>query len=399
MKKKGSPPIGWSLAGPTSGRVLPTSGHAPHVSSSNNIRQYCRFTSPLSLGFAPQVGISGLGLYSSGKLHSFIGSGYQSSNLAKGGFYPKGNFSSFINQNKNGSNTKNPSEEEHLVPTIRRDLYNLEDFQTQYENAKFFVIKSYSEDAIHKCIKSDFWSSTPNGNTKLDAAFHDAEAKTIETGTKCPIFLFFSVNGSGQFVGVSEMLGSVDFNKDMDLGQLDKRNGFFPVKWHVIKDVPNPQLRHITLENNDNRPVTFTRDTQEVGLKQGIEMLNIFKSYTAKTSILDDFNFYENREKLLKTKWSGEQASSPTEIYSNHDFAKNLKTGEMTAEAGARPNGASDPTSSLVNLTKNLSLSSHPASSSKKRNSHPPKNGERTMQLMNGNMQLTPGSQQETGIL
>ncbi|KAH7850548.1 hypothetical protein Vadar_034733 [Vaccinium darrowii] len=91
------------------------------------------------------------------------------------------------------------------------------------------------EDDIHKCIKYDVWSSTPNGNRKLDAAFHDAEAKTIETGTKCPIFLFFSVNGSGQFV----------------------------VKWHVIKDVPSSQLRHITLENNDNKPVTYTRDTQE----------------------------------------------------------------------------------------------------------------------------------------
>lgn len=339
---------------------------------------------------------------------SKLGSGYQSSNLAKGAFYPNGNFSSFINQNQgllmhspmsyrpnsrvwngnnskprdrngefdasteqtrgprgqNGSNPKNPSEEEQLVPTIRRDLYNLGDFQTQYENAKFFVIKSYSEDDIHKCIKYDVWSSTPNGNRKLDAAFHDAEAKTIETGTKCPIFLFFSVNGSGQFVGVSEMLGPVDFNKDMDFWQLDKWNGFFPVKWHVIKDVPSSQLRHITLENNDNKPVTYTRDTQEVGLKQGIEMLNIFKSYSAKTSMLDDFNFYENREKSLKTKRSVKQAPSPTEIYNNHDFAKNLKTGEMTAEAGARPNGASDPTSSLVNLTKNLSL-----------NSHPPKNG------------------------
>lgn len=74
----------------------------------------------------------------------------------------------------------------------------------------------------------------------------------------------FQVNGSGQFVGVSEMLGPVDFNKDMDFWQLDKWNGFFPVKWHVIKDVPSSQLRHITLENNDNKPVTYTRDTQEV---------------------------------------------------------------------------------------------------------------------------------------
>jgi hypothetical protein len=67
-------------------------------------------------------------------------------------------------------------------------------------------------------------------------------------------------------LGVAEMIGRVDFDKDMDFWQLDKWNGFFPVKWQIIKDVPNTQLRHIILENNDNRPVTFTRDTQEVSL-------------------------------------------------------------------------------------------------------------------------------------
>lgn len=72
------------------------------------------------------------------------------------------------------------------------------------------------------------------------------------------------MNGSGQFVGVAEMIGQVDFTKNMDFWQLDKWNGFFPLKWHIIKDVPNTQLRHIILENNENRAVTYSRDTQEV---------------------------------------------------------------------------------------------------------------------------------------
>ncbi|KAI8023384.1 YTH domain-containing protein ECT2 [Camellia lanceoleosa] len=336
-----------------------------------------------------------------------LGSGYQSANLMKG-YHPVGNFSSFINQNQgvimhnssmnyrsnsrvwngnnkfnrlrdrnvgfdasseltcgpraqNGSNPSNPSEVEQLGPMVRRDQYNVKEFQTVYDNAKFYVIKSYSEDDIHKCIKYDVWSSTPNGNKKLDAAFHDTEAKACETGTKCPIFLFFSVNGSGQFIGVAEMIGPVDFNKDMDFWQLDKWNGFFPVKWHIIKDTPNTQLRHIILENNDNRSVTYSRDTQEIGFKQGIEMLNIFKSYSEKTSVLDDFNFYEIREQSLKAKRSSKQASSQTEVHMNHDFPMNLKTGETTTEeaAAARSNNSSDSTS-LVNLTKNLSLNSHP---------------------------------------
>lgn len=72
------------------------------------------------------------------------------------------------------------------------------------------------------------------------------------------------VNASGQFCGVAEMTGQVDFNKSMDFWQQSKWNGYFPVKWHIIKDVPNSQLRYIVLENNENKPITNSRDTQEV---------------------------------------------------------------------------------------------------------------------------------------
>lgn len=60
------------------------------------------------------------------------------------------------------------------------------------------------------------------------------------------------------------MVGPVDFEKSVDYWQQDKWSGQFPVKWHIIKDVPNSQFRHIILENNDNKPVTNSRDTQEV---------------------------------------------------------------------------------------------------------------------------------------
>lgn len=72
------------------------------------------------------------------------------------------------------------------------------------------------------------------------------------------------VNTSGQFVGLAEMLGPVDFGKTVDYWQQDRWTGCFSVKWHVIKDIPNSVLRHITLENNENKPVTNSRDTQEV---------------------------------------------------------------------------------------------------------------------------------------
>lgn len=62
------------------------------------------------------------------------------------------------------------------------------------------------------------------------------------------------------------MVGPVNFDKSVDFWQQDKWSGQFPLKWHMIKDVPNSQFRHIILENNDNKPVTNSRDTQEVGI-------------------------------------------------------------------------------------------------------------------------------------
>ncbi|RWW34441.1 hypothetical protein BHE74_00022379 [Ensete ventricosum] len=75
---------------------------------------------------------------------------------------------------------------------VNKDEYNRPDFRTQYEHASFFVIKSYSEDDIHKSIKYDVWASTPNGNKRLDNAFQVAQEKMAEKNSKCPVFLFFS---------------------------------------------------------------------------------------------------------------------------------------------------------------------------------------------------------------
>lgn len=188
---------------------------------------------------------------------------------------------------------------------ILKGSYNQLDFVTNYKVAKFFIIKSYSEDNVHKSIKYGLWASTPNGNKKLDAAYREAKEKH---GT-CPIFLLFSVNASAQFCGVAEMVGPVDFDKSVDYWLQDKWSGQFPVKWHIIKDVPNSQFRHIILEKNDNKPVTNSRDTQEVELEQGIEMLNIFKNYESYSSILDDFHFYEQRQKAMQERKAGQQAN------------------------------------------------------------------------------------------
>ncbi|ONM04150.1 evolutionarily conserved C-terminal region 5 [Zea mays] len=209
----------------------------------------------------------------------------------------------FLNEQSRGPRATKPKKQPEVdskdeVPTtgVGRELYNKPDFVMEYTNARFFIIKSYSEDNVHKSVKYGVWASTTNGNKKLDSAYREAKEK----GEHCPIFLLFSVNASAQFCGVAEMIGPVDFEKSVDYWQQDKWTGQFPVKWHIVKDVPNNLFRHIILENNDNKPVTNSRDTQEVKLEQGMEMLKIFKNHDDDASILDDFEFYEEREKALQ---------------------------------------------------------------------------------------------------
>ncbi|XP_071726472.1 YTH domain-containing protein ECT4-like isoform X2 [Rutidosis leptorrhynchoides] len=198
---------------------------------------------------------------------------------------------------------KEPEVIEKVSSVPDREQYNLLDFPDTYEDAKFFIIKSYSEDDVHKSIKYNVWSSTQNGNKKLDAAYQEAQLKS----GPCPVFLFFSVNTSGQFVGVAEMVGPVDFDKRLEYWQQDKWVGCFPLKWHIVKDLPNSLLKHITLENNENKPVTNSRDTQEVKLEQGLQVIKVFKEHSSKQCILDDFEFYEDRQKRIQEKKAKQQ--------------------------------------------------------------------------------------------
>lgn len=216
---------------------------------------------------------------------------------------------------------------------------------------------------MHKSIKYNVWASTPNGNKKLDAAYQEAQ----QNSGGCPVFLFFSVNTSGQFVGVAEMVGPVDFNKNVDYWQQDKWIGCFPVKWHIVKDVPNSLLKHITLENNENKPVTNSRDTQEVKMEQGLLVLKIFKDHISKQCILDDFDFYEDRQKRIQEKkakqqlfqkqvWEGKATEEKIRENLKADV-KSQKPSEVSAGLNKENlQAAAQTTSTEVKLTENISI-------------------------------------------
>ena len=91
-------------------------------------------------------------------------------------------------------NTKNSSLTEKLNP-----------------NSKFFVIKSFSEEDVHKSIKYGVWSSSKNGNIILNNAFKDSHEKGGE------VYLFFSCNGNGEYLGMANMKTLCDLNRSFEL--------------------------------------------------------------------------------------------------------------------------------------------------------------------------------------
>ncbi len=178
---------------------------------------------------------------------------------------------------------------------LAENKYNPSEMNLDLTNARFFVIKSYSEDDIHRSIKYSIWTSTEHGNRRLEQAFREQKGKGN-------VYMLFSVNGSGHFCGMAQMMSEVDFNTTTGVWAQDKWKGRFDVRWIYVKDVPNSQLRHIRLENNENKPVTNSRDTQEVPMEKARQVVKIIHSYHHTTSIFDDFEHYEKKQEEDDTK-------------------------------------------------------------------------------------------------
>ena len=195
------------------------------------------------------------------------------------------NNNSFNNNNTNNNKLNfNPLNDMNLTNQIQNQ--NLNTINEKIP-AKFFVIKSIDEANIIRSINFKIWCSTIKGNQKLQKAFKESEKKY-------PIYLFFSVNGSGKFMGVAQMVSDVEYRVNFNYwSQNDKWKGFFFVNWIFIKDIPNRIFRQIINEYNDNKPVTSSRDTQEIYPSAGMRMLKIFKEYPQESSIFDNMNMEE----------------------------------------------------------------------------------------------------------
>ena len=238
-----------------------------NINSKNQIKQQSNFFKDSNEGMNNK-NIS-TNIFNNNKLQDQI-------NMESQPYYPKYRIMNMLNnQNK-------------YLNEINNNIYNHNNLSnSDILPGKFFVIKSIDEANIIRSISFKIWCSTIKGNQKLQKAYKESE-------NNYPIYLFFSVNGSGKFMGLATMNSEVEYRVNFNYwSQSDKWKGFFFVNWKIIKDIPNRIFRNIINEYNDNKPVTSSRDTQEIFPSAGIKMLKIFKDYPQESSIFDTMSLDE----------------------------------------------------------------------------------------------------------
>ena len=203
--------------------------------------------------------------------------------------------------------------------------------ETINQNCKFFVIKSFSEEDVHKSIKYNVWSSSKNGNLTLSNAFNITKEKNGS------VYLFFSCNGSGRYAGIARMKTPCDENKSFELWTQDgKWPGLFDVEWLFIKDVPFKEFKNviITMKDGEIKPISNARDTQEIPFEQAKIMIQKIAEYQNSNTILEHFEFYdmrqENYERNMQMNKNKEMKGNETgnNITDNSNNTKNNNNDE-----------------------------------------------------------------------
>ncbi|PWN43596.1 YTH-domain-containing protein [Ceraceosorus guamensis] len=224
-----------------------------------------------------------------------------------------------------------------LSPEVQRLIasrgFNPANFDLEPANARWFVIKSFTEDDVQRSLKYEIWASTEKGNARLDKAWR-------ESAHLGPLYLFFSVNASGHFNGMAQMLTPLDYSTSSNVwAQEGKWKGTFKVRWIYVKDVPNSQLRHIRLTNTpENKPITQSRDTQELPVAAGKELIRIMHGYSARTTLLQDWAFYEAQQESQRQVKQQPDQQIASASQGNHGGPLDLSASKSSSSAPGHQN-------------------------------------------------------------
>ncbi|KAL3235073.1 hypothetical protein RNJ44_02861 [Nakaseomyces bracarensis] len=156
------------------------------------------------------------------------------------------------------------------IPKTNKSLAIIPAWITVPQQTRFFVIKSSNLDHVKRSFYNGIWSSTHFGNRKLSQAYK-------ELNNHAKLFLLFSVNSSGRFCGVAEMVSDIESHLDTSLWDDSyKFGGAFRVRWVIVRDLNNRSLKRFIIVENDMKSITKSRDAQEVPFEIGQSMLKLF---------------------------------------------------------------------------------------------------------------------------
>ena len=111
--------------------------------------------------------------------------------------------------------------------------------------------------------------------------------------------------------------------------QDSKWYGLFDIEWIFIKDTPFKAFKNIDIMMKDGqiKPVTYSRDTQEIPFNEGKKMAEIIEKYLNSNTILEHFEYYdmrqENYEKTLQMGGNlpqGQGGSQNTQHYGQRKY-------------------------------------------------------------------------------
>ena len=115
-----------------------------------------------------------------------------------------------------------------------------------------------------------------------------------------------------------------DENKHFEFWTQDNKwPGLFEVEWLFIKDVPFKEFKDIiiTMKDGEIKPISNSRDTQEIPFEQAKIMIERFSKYQTSNTILEHFEFYdlrqENYEKNMQLSKNAENQNYQKQVNNN----------------------------------------------------------------------------------
>jgi hypothetical protein len=175
------------------------------------------------------------------------------------------------------------------------------------------------EDDVFLSFYFGIWAGRNLGKRILENAYQD---KVIREASQCanaePIYLLFFPDNTGHFCGMAELVGPLQ-----EIAKLGKWESFgkwqsaFKVRWLYLKDINKREFSHISIpvKNGESRRcVTTLRDSSEIPMEQGYQMLEIIRSFKSETSLQTDLEWHQRRMEERLDRISANVASSSSSL-------------------------------------------------------------------------------------